>query len=101
MAGDEVPKQRRGQQTEREKADLVIQRKFGKKQLQNVESMRINCYCSLSEVVKRIKQQLKAEELVEFRRSVFGWVLDVEEMRTISGQLQLGFLCNYVKKVNG
>ncbi|CAH9134733.1 unnamed protein product [Cuscuta epithymum] len=62
--------------------------------------MKINCYCNLSKVVERIKKQLKDDELIEFRRTIFGWVLDVEDMRTISGQLHLGFLCNYVKKVN-
>ncbi|CAH9085630.1 unnamed protein product [Cuscuta epithymum] len=62
--------------------------------------MRINCYCNLSEVVKRILMKLNPNEVEEFRKTVFGWVLDVDEMKKISGQLQLGFLCNYVKKVN-
>ncbi|CAH9067529.1 unnamed protein product [Cuscuta europaea] len=69
--------------------------------LQKLEKLRVNCYCNLSEVAKRIKVQLNQQEIEQFRDTVFGWVLDIEHMPRISGQLSIAFVANYIKEFNG
>ncbi|CAH9146957.1 unnamed protein product [Cuscuta epithymum] len=69
--------------------------------LQKLEKLRVNCYCNLSEVAKRIKVQLNQQEIEQFRDTVFGWILDIEHMPRISGQLSIAFVANYIEEFNG
>ncbi|CAH9065643.1 unnamed protein product, partial [Cuscuta epithymum] len=63
--------------------------------------MRVNCFCNLSEVGKRIKEKLNEEEITLFRSSVLGWILDIEHMPRLSGQLNICFVANYIEEFNG
>ncbi|CAH9089669.1 unnamed protein product [Cuscuta europaea] len=65
-----------------------------------MKKLRVNCYCNLLEVVKTIKMYLSAEEITKFRGAVFGWILDVESISWVSGQLLLGLIGNHVEEVN-
>ncbi|CAH9093576.1 unnamed protein product [Cuscuta epithymum] len=66
-----------------------------------LEDLRVNSYCNITEVLRKIRTYLSKEELTEFSNTVFGWMLRIEDMPWLSGQLLLGLIGNFVTEVNG
>ncbi|CAH9099484.1 unnamed protein product [Cuscuta europaea] len=64
------------------------------------KSMKINSYCNPVKAMESIRSYLTEDELKEFRKSVYGYLLDLGNIPWVNGQLLILLYTNHVERLN-
>ncbi|VFQ60028.1 unnamed protein product [Cuscuta campestris] len=79
---------------------LVYKRLCKPNLLDTKTEAKINSYCNVGNGVKKLKEMLSKDELSEFRKTAFGYWLDIGELKCVNGQLMILLTLNHVEPMD-